>query len=877
MKFQKRLAARIRNTRIGNFLATRIRHKLVAGMLAVSLIPLLALGVAVYFASASALKSQALNNLDAVRSAKSAQLSEHFDNLRNQLRTFSESRMVVDAIQEFRRALPRVQQENGWTVEDLTAFQKEPGTSEAATEQSNSKPGFTADSEQSSAGNQENIAESKSARPARLSPDEIALRHLYITANPEPLDNKQMFDGATDASTYTARHKVYHPVFRSFAERCGFRDVCLIDPQSLKVIYCVSKEQHFATSLSDGRFADSGLAEAVRVAASADKPDTIAFADFSRFAPSSGQPVSFFAAPVFEGDEKIGIAAFAVPIDSLNRILAQRDGLGESGETWLLGSDQLFRTESRFLNELNTESTVLNPNIRVETHAATSALSGEKGTRIVSDYRGKDVLSSWSPFVVHAHDTAEEGAAAQQQSEVVWALVSQMDWDEVRQPVDTMLKVCLIVGSGSAALILLVSLMFAGGMTKQTDAIMETLQKIETGDYDARTAVLTDDELGTVARSLNRMADNTLSLIQSREERDTIQTDIQVLMEEVSDIAMGNLTIEADIERPITGSIADSINFMIQQLREVVRNVKRSTLQVTTSAHQIRTTTEHLSRGSEAQAAQIIDTSAAIDEMSVSIMHVAKNTDDSAKIARQARENAVTGAVAVRDTIQGMERIRHRVQDSAKRIKRLGESSQEIGEIVQMISEIADRTSILALNASIQAAMAGDAGQGFAVVAEEVERLAERSNDSTRQIAALIKAIQMETADAIAAMEESTREVVGGSELAVEAGRALQEIEQVSGNLDELIQDISMSTKQQAHGAEALAKSMNEIANVTQETAHGTKEAARSVTQLASLADELRQSVSTFKLTEDDEHEISATIHDRKLEDLLQEHAAGMV
>jgi twitching motility protein PilJ len=210
--------------------------------------------------------------------------------------------------------------------------------------------------------------------------------------------------------------------------------------------------------------------------------------------------------------------------------------------------------------------------------------------------------------------------------------------------------------------------------------------------------------------------------------------------------------------------------------------------------------------------------------------------------------NARQGADAVNNTIEGMNRIRDQVQETAKRIKRLGESSQQIGEIVQLIDDIADRTSILALNASIQAAMAGEAGRGFAVVAEEVERLAERSTNATKKIAGLVKAIQSETNEAVTAMEEGTREVVEGSKLANQAGQALSEIQNVSGRLAELIQSISQASRQQARVSESVAKSMTQISEVTQQTAAGNKQAAVSVNSLASLADELRSSVSTFRL-----------------------------
>lgn len=383
---------------------------------------------------------------------------------------------------------------------------------------------------------------------------------------------------------------------------------------------------------------------------------------------------------------------------------------------------------------------------------------------------------------------------------------------------------------------------------RQIDEIVNTLDEVGRGAFDTRARIVSDDELARVADSLNSMLNNFNNLIQSQSERDDIQQAIQKLMAEVADVASGDLTVEAEVTNDFTGSLADAINFMISQLRAIVSNVQEATMQVSTSANEIMVTTEHLSRGGDSQASQIRETSEAINEIADSIQQVADNASQSLAVAEQARNNAKRGTLAVNDTINGMERIRDQVQETAKRIKRLGESSQEIGDIVKLIGDIADRTSILALNASIQAAMAGEAGRGFAVVAEEVERLAERSNEATRKIATLIKTIQTTTAEAVSAMEESTREVVEGSNLALTAGTALNEIDQVSNRLAEIITMIAHEVKQQARGSEALSKSMSQISEVTQQTALGTREAARSVSQLARLADELRGSVSTFKL-----------------------------
>lgn len=379
--------------------------------------------------------------------------------------------------------------------------------------------------------------------------------------------------------------------------------------------------------------------------------------------------------------------------------------------------------------------------------------------------------------------------------------------------------------------------------------IMQVFERVSVGDFTARSEVRSEDELGKMAVSVNGMVEELGNLLmQTQQENEQMQSSVVKLLDEVSGVAEGDLTAQAEVSADMTGAIADSFNFMIEQLRNIIYDVQSATLQVSSSANEVQATTEYLAQGSETQAAQIIDTSAAIDEMSVSIQQVSENAALSADVGEQATRRAQRGTKAVQDTIQGMSRIQTQVRETAKRIDRLERSSAEIGKIVQLIGDIADRTSILALNASIQAAAAGDAGRGFAVVAEEVERLAERSTEATRQIATLTRTIQSETAEATASMEAATDEVVNGTKLAEEAGESLEAIEAVSNRLSELIQSISLAASQQARGSETIARSMNDIAGVTQQTASGTKQAAVSISALAVLADNLRGSVSMFKL-----------------------------
>jgi methyl-accepting chemotaxis protein len=390
--------------------------------------------------------------------------------------------------------------------------------------------------------------------------------------------------------------------------------------------------------------------------------------------------------------------------------------------------------------------------------------------------------------------------------------------------------------------------LIARGISRQIRSISGLIAQLDRGEVDARAAVLTGDELGRVAASFNSTLDNTRLLMQSKEERDRIQQSIMKLLEEVSGVAAGDLTREAEVTADVTGSIADAFNFMIVELRRIISNVQEVTVQVTSSASRTQTATEELVRGSQQQAEQIANTSKAIDQMYASIQQVSETAAISADVARQSLTTALRGTESVGNTIRAMGRIRDQAQETAKRIKRLGENSQEIGEIVKVIGDIADRTSILALNASIQAAAAGEAGRGFAVVAAEIERLAERSTEATKRVGNLVKAVQLGTSEAIAAVEKSTREVVQGSDLANQAGQALNEIRLVSDQLADLIQTISAAAREQAQGSETVARSMSGISEITRRTADGIKQSAVVVDDLAGLAGKLGASVASFKL-----------------------------
>jgi len=372
------------------------------------------------------------------------------------------------------------------------------------------------------------------------------------------------------------------------------------------------------------------------------------------------------------------------------------------------------------------------------------------------------------------------------------------------------------------------------------------------GDRTVRANISGDDEFAMLSMSLNTLLDSQGTAQGSANlnsgDVSALQAQIEKLLQEVSAVGDGDLRVQAEVTPDTLGVLADSFNYMIEELAKVVGRVQSTAVQVMNATRRILDGSADLAQASETQVSQISQTTEAVEALAIFIQNVARNALLSADVAQEALRYANNGQQSVRQTIEGMMLIRENVQETSKKIKRLGERSNEIGEIVRIIEDIADQTNLLALNAATQSAMAGEHGRGFAVVADEIRLLAERSTESTKRIDTLVKSIQGDTYEAVVAMEDSTQEVVKGSQLADEAGNALNSIYNAVERQAQMIESIARAANDQTSVSEAVAVAMGQISEITRQTNFGTQEAAASVSYLAELAEQLRSSVSTFRL-----------------------------
>lgn len=406
----------------------------------------------------------------------------------------------------------------------------------------------------------------------------------------------------------------------------------------------------------------------------------------------------------------------------------------------------------------------------------------------------------------------------------------------------------LILGGGLALLSgLSVPLALNGSLIRAVQELAAFSERFAAGDSRAKAEVQSEDELGYIADNLNRAVAKVSRATSNQEASESLQRSITDLLGVINQVARGDLTLRGKVTNDALGNVVDSINYMLDNFTKVLERVRKAATDVNASANAILLSADEMTAGATQQDQEITNTSSAVEELTVSMKQVSNNAEASAEAARRALDAAEQGNRAVRDTLEGMQRIRASVQATGKKIKSLGDRSLEISEIINVINDITEQTNLLALNAAIEAARAGEAGRGFAVVADEVRKLAEHSRSATKDIAALIKAIQAETNEAVVVMEEGTKEVEIGAGLADQAGKALEAISSVVRQSAELVQEISLASKQQVRGTEGVANAMQIISNITRQTSQGARQTVGTVSNLVKLSDGLNEGLAQFR------------------------------
>ncbi|MBD3332658.1 HAMP domain-containing protein, partial [candidate division GN15 bacterium] len=568
-------------------------------------------------------------------------------------------------------------------------------------------------------------------------------------------------------------------------------------------VYTVEREPDFATNVVDGKYSDENISDLFSKSLT-----DVSIVDFDAYAPSNGDAASFVGAPVKnESGDLVGVVALQLPLDRINTIMQERSGLGESGETYLVGEDKLMRSDSRF----SDEPTVLKQ--RIDTKTASMGLQGKTGAEIVPDYRGVNVLSAYVPIDV---------------GDLHWAMLAEIDEEEAFSAVYAMERTMVLIGLIVAGLVALCGWLFARSISRPIARVTEVAQQIAVGDVEHTLAIQSKDEIGMLADSFRQLMD--------------YMRELSGVAEQVAD---NNLTIDVE-PKSDRDKLSQSFKTMVSNLKKMIHQLRENADQLVSAATEIASASEQASQGAQNQNEQVSQVSSAIEEMSATILQSTKNAGEATEASQRASETANSGGEIVGDTIRGMQQISETVSESSSSIGKLAQSAEQIGEIIGVIDDIADQTNLLALNAAIEAARAGEQGRGFAVVADEVRKLAERTGKATGEITDMIKGIQTDTDAAVQSMESGIQQVTSGRELADKAGTSLNEIVSVSQQVMSQIQQIAQASEEQSTAAEQISKNIEHIASVTKETATGAEQSAAAAEELNRQAEGLKSMVERF-------------------------------
>lgn len=839
-------------------LFSSIRSRVLFGTLALAIIPLIiAAGIIGYLSYQSAkniVQDRVAEQLKSVRVVQTQQIKSYFDALKETMLVTSTNPTVREQFKRFRDAYPTMASAIGVPIEAQRDAVRD-----------YFKVNFTGEFKRRNANNKTDMATLVDALPANA----IALQYLYIAKNANGLGEKnRLAMSDLDSTDYSATHAQFQPWVSDVVEQYGLYDFFLVDMKG-DIVYSYFKEIDYGTSLVDGPYSETNIAEAYKDARDAVDPKAVHLVDYRPYIPSYNDQAAFISVPIFDDSdgartgEKIGVLIVQVPINKVNALMTfgkdwVGSGLGNTGQTLLLGSDALSRSVSREFeqnpkayaaalkaNGVNaatiTEIIARHSDIgarKLNSEGVSQAIAGNTDFAIYKNHLGRDVLGAYGPIDVLG---------------LPWITIAEIDQTEAFLPVQALLERIGIAAIGTTGVLALLGFIFASALARSINKpiahLQSTIQEVTSGNLDARTKMLPTDELGQLGNAFDTLLDDRVSqLISAAHENEIMNNSVIDIMQSLGQIAQNDLTVKVPVTGDVTGAIADAINFVTTETSGALRQVLGISANVARASTQVRQRAADVMAAAEKNGIEATSTSRELEGAASALNEIAGQAHSASEAAERAISATGQALKIVSETVHGVALSRDQIRETEKRLKRLGERSQEITTVVNIINQIAERTSVLALNAGMQAAAAGDAGRGFALVADEVKRLAESARDATRQIGTLVNGIQADSGDTIRTMNETISQVVEISKLAERAGEQMEKTLSATDGLVGSVREIAATTATQARASGTLLKRAHNIELANTETMAQLTAQREETARLMQYSKALVDTVAIFKL-----------------------------
>ncbi len=775
----------------------KIKYKIIYGVSALVLTSVLATSYVLNSVSIShskeAIETQVKNNLIAVRDSTKRSIENYFEFINKQILTFSNNKMIIDAAADFIPAFNQYKAE--LSVSDVTEYREKLAT------YYNSE--FSDEYSRRNNGQKINV----SLWLSQLDDESVLLQYAFIKVNPNSLGEKEKLDDIGNNSTYAKLHKIYHTHIRDYLNSFGYYDIFIVDPISGDIVYSVFKELDFTTSLKDGSFSHTGIGDVFNKANLLTASDQFVISDFSPYEPSYEDPASFIASPIFKDGKKIAILIFQMPVDKINQVMTHNkqwlgSGLGISGETYIVGDDAKLRSMSRFLVEdpkayfealkaANIQQNIIDKIKAKQTTIGLQPASTPGVKSAIAGNKGYDIFPDYRNVPVLSAYTPLDIKGLN------WVMMSEIDEAEAFQPIyklsTTIIQFSLLLSIILVIIGAVLSWLFAQYMTKPLNLMVDAVKDISQGD-------------GDLTQRINYHAQDEL------------------------------------------GMLASDFNLFIEKLQKIIQGLNNHILNLAAAAEEMSIISEETNIGIGQQQNETEQLATAMHEMAATVQEVARSAQDAAQGAEIAKNQTAEGFDIMNSSIKEIDFLATQVTASADIIKKLENDSENIGGVLDVIKNIAEQTNLLALNAAIEAARAGEQGRGFAVVADEVRTLASRTQESTSEIEKIIEQLQSASKEAAVQMETSRESANAGKEKVTETGNALRKIQVAVDSISDLNLQIASAAEEQSHVAKEINRNVVSINTLGESTSSGARQASVSSEELANIANQLQSLVQQFKV-----------------------------